>query len=109
MRLRDGLLPRYSELIYYGYWFAPEMELLQASWTRPRAGDRRGGLKLYKGNVIVLGRRSPNSLYRPDIATFEADTVYDQADATGFIRLERPQAAHPPRPGAGPRNRNGSK
>ena len=58
-------------------------------------------LQLYKGNITVLGRRSPNSLYRPDIATFEADTVYDQADATGFIRLNAPASAHPPRPGAG--------
>jgi argininosuccinate synthase len=88
LRLRDNLVPKYSELIYYGYWFAPERELLQSFMDqaqRPVSGAVR--LKLYKGNVMVLGRRSPNSLYRPDIATFEADTVYDQADATGFIRL----------------------
>ncbi|MFZ5584416.1 MAG: argininosuccinate synthase [Thermodesulfobacteriota bacterium] len=88
LRLRDNLAPKYSELIYYGFWFAPERELLQSFMDqaqRPVSGSVR--LKLYKGNVIVLGRRSPNSLYRPDIATFEADTVYDQADATGFIRL----------------------
>ncbi len=88
LRLRDGLLPQYSELIYYGYWYSPEMELLQSFMDQaqaPVSGSVR--LKLYKGNVTVLGRRSPNSLYRPDICTFEADTVYDQADATGFIRL----------------------
>jgi argininosuccinate synthase len=88
LRIRDNLLPHYSELIYYGYWFSPEMELLQGMMDKaqePVCGEVR--LKLYKGNVTVLGRRSPYSLYRPDIATFEADTVYDQADATGFIRL----------------------
>jgi argininosuccinate synthase len=88
LRLRDSLLPKYSELIYYGYWFAPERELLQQFMDKvqePVSGQVR--LKLYKGNVIILGRRSPNSLYRPDIATFEADTVYNQGDATGFIRL----------------------
>ena len=88
LRLRDNLVPQYSELVYYGYWFSPEMELLQSFMDQaqaPVSGSVR--LKLYKGNVMVLGRRSPNSLYRPDIATFEADTVYNQADATGFIRL----------------------
>jgi len=88
LRIRDNLLPHYSELAYYGYWFSPEMELLQGLMDKaqePVCGEVR--LSLYKGNVTVLGRRSPNSLYRPDIATFEADTVYDQADATGFIRL----------------------
>ncbi len=88
LRIRDNLLPHYSELIYYGYWFSPEMELLQSMMDKaqePVCGQVR--LSLYKGNVTVLGRQSPNSLYRPDIATFEADTVYDQADATGFIRL----------------------
>ncbi|MBA4358880.1 MAG: argininosuccinate synthase, partial [Desulfovibrio sp.] len=88
LRLRDSLLTRYSELIYYGYWYSPEMELLQSFMDQaqePVSGEVR--LKLYKGGVTVLGRRSPNTLYRPDIATFEADTVYDQADATGFIRL----------------------
>ncbi|MBU4566670.1 MAG: argininosuccinate synthase [Desulfarculus sp.] len=88
LRIRDGLLPRYSDLIYNGYWFSPEMELLQSMMDKaqePVCGEV--ALQLYKGNITVLGRRSPNSLYRPDIATFEADTVYDQADATGFIRL----------------------
>ncbi|MCF8031534.1 MAG: argininosuccinate synthase [Desulfarculaceae bacterium] len=88
LRIRDNLLPHYSELIYYGYWFSPEMELLQGMMDKtqePVTGEVK--LQLYKGNVTVMGRRSPNSLYRPDIATFEADTVYDQADATGFIQL----------------------
>lgn len=88
MHLRDSLLPRYSELVYYGYWFAPERELLQGLMDKaqePVCGEVR--LKLYKGNVMVLGRRSPYSLYREDVATFEADSVYNQADATGFIRL----------------------
>ena len=88
VRLRDSLLTAYTELIYYGYWYSPEMELLQSFMDKaqePVSGEVH--LKLYKGNVIVLGRRSPNSLYRPDFATFEADQVYNQADATGFIRL----------------------
>ncbi|BEQ14948.1 argininosuccinate synthase [Desulfoferula mesophila] len=88
LRIRDGLLPHYSELIYYGYWFSPEMTMLQGMMDKaqePVCGEVR--LQLYKGNITVLGRRSPHSLYRPDIATFEADTVYDQSDATGFIRL----------------------
>ena len=88
LRLRDDLVPRYSEMVYYGYWFAPERELLQEFMDRaqePVSGEVR--LSLYKGNATVLGRRSPNSLYRPDFATFEADQVYNQSDATGFIRL----------------------
>ncbi len=88
LRLRDSLLTHYSELIYYGYWYSPEMELLQSLMDqaqKPVSGQVR--LKLYKGNATVLGRRSPNSLYRTDVVTFEADTVYNQADATGFIRL----------------------
>ncbi|MCF8042095.1 MAG: argininosuccinate synthase [Desulfarculaceae bacterium] len=88
LRIRDNLLPHYSDLIYNGYWFSPEMELLQSMMDKaqePVCGEV--ALQLYKGNITVMGRRSPNSLYRPDIATFEEDTVYDQADATGFIRL----------------------
>ncbi len=88
LRLRDTLLTTYSQLIYYGYWFSPEMELLQSFMDQaqePVTGEAR--LVLYKGNATVVGRRSDNSLYRPDFATFEADQVYDQADATGFIRL----------------------
>jgi argininosuccinate synthase len=88
LRLRDTLIPRYAEMIYYGYWFAPERELLQKLIDAAQAGvTGRVRLKLYKGNVIVAGRKSDSSLYDPDIATFEADQVYQQADADGFIRL----------------------
>ena len=88
MHLRDSLVPRYAELIYNGYWFSPEREMLQTMIDQSQekvTGQVK--LKLYKGNVIVIGRRSPYSLYREDVATFEADSVYNQADATGFIRL----------------------
>lgn len=86
--LKDELMPRYAELIYNGFWFAPEMKALQAaidSTQQTVTGTVR--MDLYKGNVIVTGRRSPNSLYSQDIATFEADTVYNQRDAEGFIKL----------------------
>ncbi|MBF2755617.1 MAG: argininosuccinate synthase [Gammaproteobacteria bacterium AqS3] len=87
--LKDELMPRYAELIYNGYWFAPEREALQAliDSTQERVtGEVR--LRLYKGSVQVLGRRSPRSLYSPEIATFEDDAgSYDQADAEGFITL----------------------
>ena len=88
MRIRDGLIPRYSDMIYNGYWFSPEREMLQAlidDTQKDVAGVVR--LKLYKGNCIVAGRRSQVSLYDPDFATFEEDEVYRQADAEGFIRL----------------------
>jgi argininosuccinate synthase len=88
LHLRDSLVPRYAEMIYYGFWFAPERQGLQAfmdECARDVTGTVR--LKLYKGNVIVTGRRSPRSLYRTDFATFEADTVFRQRDAEGFIRL----------------------
>jgi argininosuccinate synthase len=89
MHLRDSLIPRYSELVYYGFWFAPEREFLQAAVEESQkyvTGTVR--LRLYKGNLIVAGRKSPLSLYNPDIATMEADQgAYNQADATGFIRL----------------------
>jgi argininosuccinate synthase len=88
MHLRDSLIPRYAELVYYGYWFAPERYALQSlidEAQKPVTGTAR--LKLYKGNVYVAGRKSPRSLYRPDLATFEAGGTYRQADATGFIRL----------------------
>lgn len=88
MHIRDSLIPRYSELIYYGYWFSPERELLQKlidEAQRRVSGTVR--LKLYKGNVIVAGRKSDQSLYRMDFATFEEDQVYRQKDAEGFIRL----------------------
>jgi argininosuccinate synthase len=88
MHLRDSLGVRFSESIYYGFWFAPEFVLLRKmiDETQERVtGDVR--LKLYKGNAIVVGRRSPNSLYDEKVATFEADTVYNQRDAEGFIKL----------------------
>ncbi|MGN9759441.1 argininosuccinate synthase [Streptomyces sp. SD31] len=86
--LKDELMPRYAELIYNGYWFAPEREMLQALIDKSQ--ERVTGtvrLKLYKGNVIVEGRKSPNSLYSEDLVTFEAGGGYRQSDATGFIRL----------------------
>ncbi len=88
LHLRDTLVPRYAEMIYYGFWFAPERETLQRfldECQRDVTGTVR--LKLYKGNVTVAGRRSPRSLYRTDFATFEADSVYRQRDAEGFINL----------------------
>jgi argininosuccinate synthase len=88
LHLRDGLVPRYAEMVYYGYWFAPEREMLQAAIdTAAAAVTGTVRLKLYKGNVIVAGRRSPRSLYDPRLATFEAGSGYDQRDAAGFIRL----------------------
>ena len=88
MRLRDSLIPKISELIYYGFWFSPEMEMLTAAVRKSQEGvSGTVRLKLYKGNVIVCGRKSPNSLYSENLATFEEDSVYDQSDATGFIRL----------------------
>ncbi len=89
MHLRDSLIPKYSELVYYGFWFSPEREALQAFVTESQknvTGTVR--LKLYKGNVITAGRKSAVSLYNPYVATMEADKgAYDQTDATGFIRL----------------------
>jgi argininosuccinate synthase len=88
LHLRDSLVSRYAEMVYYGYWYAPERETLQRFMDEAQqdvTGTVR--LKLYKGNVTVAGRRSPRSLYRQDIATFEADSVYRQKDAEGFIRL----------------------
>jgi len=88
LHLRDSLVPRYAEMIYYGFWFSPERQALQRfldECVQDVTGTVR--LKLYKGNVTVSGRRSPRSLYRTDFATFEADTVYRQRDAEGFINL----------------------
>ena len=82
------MAPKYAQLVYNGYWFAPERLMLQAAIdeaAKDTTGEAR--IKLYKGNITVVGRRSPNSLYDEDVATFEADTVYDQKDAHGFIRL----------------------
>ncbi len=88
MHLRDSLVARYAEMVYYGYWFAPEREALQAlvdEAQRDVNGTAR--LKLYKGGVWIVGRKSPNSLYDPAIASFEEAGGYDQSDAEGFIRL----------------------
>ena len=88
LRLRDSLIPRYAEMIYYGYWFAPEREVLQKTIDSAQANvSGRVRLKLYKGNVIVAGRKSEQSLYDANVATFEEDNVYHQGDAEGFIRL----------------------
>ncbi len=86
--LKDELMPRYAELVYNGFWFSPEREMIQALIDESQknvAGEVR--LKLYKGSASVVGRKSPMSLYDPEIATFEADDVYDQRDAEGFIKL----------------------
>ena len=88
VRLRDSLSVKFAESVYYGFWFAPEFELMRKmidEMQQPVNGDVR--LKLYRGNVITVGRRSPNSLYDERVATFEADTVYNQRDAEGFIKL----------------------
>lgn len=88
MHIRDGLVPRYAEMIYYGYWFSPEREMLQPLMDEAQknvTGIVR--LKLYKGNCTVVGRKSEQSLYDPELATFEKEEVYNQEDAGGFIRL----------------------
>jgi argininosuccinate synthase len=89
MHLKDELMPRYAKLVYNGFWFSPEREMLQALVDKSQ--ERVSGmvrLKLYKGNVVVVGRQSPNSLYSLDHVTFEDDEVYDQRDAEGFIKLQ---------------------
>ncbi len=88
MHLRDSLIPRYAELIYYGYWHSPERLMLQKAIDEAQQ-DVTGTVrvKLYKGSCTVVGRKSPRSLYRLDMATFEEDEVYRQKDAEGFIRL----------------------
>jgi len=88
MHIRDGLIPRYAEMVYYGYWFSPEREMIQN--LMDEAQENVTGvvrLKLYKGNCTVTGRKSEYSLYHADLATFEEEDVYDQRDAEGFIRL----------------------
>src|SRR3954462_15574782 len=88
LRMRDALSLKFAESAYYGFWFAPESELMRATIDATQArvtGEVK--VKLYRGNVIVAGRRSPNSLYQEKLATFEADTVYNQRDAEGFIKL----------------------
>ena len=88
MHQKDKLMPQYAEMVYNGFWFSPEREMLQAAIDKVSVnvcGEVR--IKLYKGNVIVTGRQSPLSLYNQEIVTFEEDSVYDQRDAAGFIRL----------------------
>ena len=88
VHLRDGLIPQYAKMVYEGYWFSPEREMLQRAIDEAQqyvTGTVR--VKLYKGACIVVGRRSDQSLYREDLATFEEDSVYKQQDAEGFIRL----------------------
>ncbi|OQX65794.1 MAG: argininosuccinate synthase [Desulfococcus sp. 4484_242] len=88
MHIRDGLIPRYADMIYNGYWFSPEREMLQALIDETQKNvNGVVRLKLYKGNCMVVGRKSEISLYSSDFATFEEDRVYRQADAEGFIRL----------------------
>lgn len=88
MRLRDSLIPKYSELVYYGYWFSPERQLLQTVMDRAQenvTGSVR--LKIYKGNVYILSREAKRSLFSKEVASFEADKIYNQSDATGFIKI----------------------
>ena len=88
IQLRDSLMPRYAQLVYNGFWYAPERILLQGlvdEASKPITGTAR--IKLYKGSCTIAGRKAPKSLYRPDFATFEAEQVYDQKDAGGFIKL----------------------
>ncbi len=88
MLMRDSLIPKYAQLVYNGFWYAPEMKTLQAYIDATQenvTGTAR--VKLYKGNCVVVGRKSPNSLYSEAFATFEKDEVYNQKDAIGFIRL----------------------
>ena len=86
--LKDELMPKYAELIYNGFWFSPEREMLQSLIDKSQsnvAGIVK--LKIYKGNIIILGRKSKNSLYSSEMATFEEDSIYNQKDAEGFIKL----------------------
>ncbi|MBX3456383.1 argininosuccinate synthase [Ferrovibrio sp.] len=88
MHLKDELMPRYAELVYNGFWFSPEREMLQAMIDKSQENvEGFVRLKLYKGSVNVVGRKSPKSLYSLSHVTFEADSVYDQKDAQGFIKL----------------------
>lgn len=88
MHLKDSLIVRYAELVYYGYWFSPERDVLQRfidSTQQKVKGTVR--LKLYKGSCMVVGRKSPHSLYSPQLATFEKEEIYNQKDAEGFIKI----------------------
>ena len=88
LRMRDALSLKFAESVYYGFWFAPETDLMRRLIDETQAdvtGEAR--LKLYRGSATVVGRRAPRSLYNERLATFEADTVYNQRDAEGFIKL----------------------
>jgi argininosuccinate synthase len=88
LRMRDALSLKFAESVYYGFWFAPETDLMRRTIDETQkdvTGEVR--LKLYRGNAIVVGRRAPRSLYNERLATFEADTIYNQRDAEGFIKL----------------------
>ncbi len=86
--LKDEMMPRYAKLVYNGFWFSPEREMLQAAIDKTQKNvEGKVRLKLYKGNVIVVGRESEKSLFNPEYCTFEEDEVYDQTDAAGFIKL----------------------
>ncbi len=88
LHLRDSLIPRYAELVYYGYWYAPERAAMQKLIDDAASGvTGTARIKLYKGNATVVGRKAERSLYHPDFATFEEDTVYNQKDAEGFIKI----------------------
>ncbi len=86
--LKDELMPKYAELIYNGFWFTPEREMLQSLIDKSQSNvEGTVKLKIYKGNIIILGRKSKNSLYSSEMATFEEDSIYNQKDAEGFIKL----------------------
>jgi len=88
MHLRDSLVPKYTELVYYGYWFSPERQALQKLIDETQknvTGTVR--LKLYRGNCMIAGRKSVYSLYNQELATFEKDSIYNQKDAEGFIKI----------------------
>lgn len=88
MHLQDGLMPKYAELIYYGYWFSPERAAMQTMIDEiQKAVSGVARVKLFKGNCITVGRKAPRSLYNPRLATFEAEDLYNQKDAEGFIKL----------------------
>jgi argininosuccinate synthase len=88
LRLRDSLSPRFAELIYNGFWYSPEMDFIRAAFRQSeRLIDGRVRLKLYKGNVVVLGRESPSSLYDRELSSMDVEGGYDQQDAKGFIRI----------------------
>ena len=86
--MKDSASPKYAELIYNGYWFSPERDMLQSMIDQSQKNvEGTVNLKLYKGNVIITGRQSDKSLYNPDLATFESDNIYSQKDSEGFIKL----------------------